>query len=266
APHHVVGGAEGHGAEVLHAVDDEAGAVGADHRLHVERAREAHGGLAAPGAEQLAVPHDLGVEAALLRLRGEGVDEAHHGGMHVHGHGGAGAAACERADHGHVGRHVEAEAAVRGRYGGREQAVAPEVAPAVERVLGVAIVLGGARRELLARQARRRLDDRGVHAIRPPAAAERRAVTQRQVSIWCSSMMLPKGSFRKSCSDWGPTTLSAAQYSTFRLSSSLRAAWMSATASATWGSEGSLPGPLANFDCPSTPIRWICAVPPTSIQ
>src|SRR5919109_3465014 len=131
--------------------------------------------------------------------------------MHVDGHRGAGAATRELARHSDIRRHVEAEAAVRPWDGRREQAIVPEVAPAVEGVLGVAIVLGGARGELLAGQARRRLDDRGVHAILLAPTAGRRDVAQRHVSIWCSSMMLPNGSFRKICSDWGPTTLSAAQ-------------------------------------------------------
>src|SRR5262249_46583557 len=168
-----------------------------------------------------------------------------------------------------VGRKVAPEPAVGARNGGAEKSGAPERAPAVHRVLRLAVVLGGARGQLVAGQPRRRLEHARVgsrHAIFPSPAAGRRAVTQRQVSTWCSSIMLSKGSFMKICCDCGPTTLSATQYFTPSRSSSLRVSWMSATASATCESDGSWPGPFANFDWPFTPIRWICAVPPTSIQ
>src|SRR6185503_15120063 len=176
----------------------------------------------------------------------------------------AGAPLGQRADHLDVGRHVETEAAVGSRHGGRDDVLGVQITPALDRIGGLPVVAGRPRGQALARQPRRRLDDAGrggAHAIRPPAA-ERRDVTHRQVSIWCSSIMLSNGSFMKICCDCGPTTLSATQYSTPSRSSSLRVSWMLATASATCGVDGSLPGHLANFDCPFTPMRWIWAVPP----
>ena len=130
APDHVVRGAQGHRAEVLHPVHHVGVAVLADRRLHQEGAGEAHRGLAAPAPEELAVAHDLGEVAALLGLGAERVDEAHDRGVHVHGHRGVGAAPGDGADHADVGRHVEAEAAVSGGNARAQKAVPGEHAPA----------------------------------------------------------------------------------------------------------------------------------------
>jgi hypothetical protein len=102
---------------------------------------------------------------------------------------------------------------VGGWHPGGDEVLGVQVAPAVDGVGGIAVVARRPRGQALAGQARRRLDDPGrrqAHAIRPPAAG-RREVTHRHVSIWCSSIMLSKGSFMKICSDCGPTTLSATQ-------------------------------------------------------
>ena len=106
-----------------------------------------------------------------------------------------------------------------GGDGGGEKALAPEVAPALCRIDALLVVLGGARRDPLARDARRARDDLvgSVGIVTPQlmderaAVADRRDVTQRQVSTWCSSIMLPAGSCMKSCCDWGPTTPSVSQ-------------------------------------------------------
>src|SRR5204862_399783 len=145
-------------------------------------------------------------------------------------------------------------------------------APALDRVLPGEVVVARAGRDALARELLDALDDApllGVerrHGQRMPLTSARADALQRQVPASWSSIMLPAGSCMKTCCDRGPTTPSATQYSTPSRSSSLRASWMSGTASATWGDEGSFPGPFANFDWPFTPIRWICARPPTSIQ
>ena len=52
------------------------------------------------------------IVAALLRLRAEGVDEAHDRRVHVQRHGRAGAAAGDDADDADIGRHVEPHAPV----------------------------------------------------------------------------------------------------------------------------------------------------------
>jgi hypothetical protein len=97
--------------------------------------------------------------APLLGVRGERVDEAHDRRVHVHGHGGAGTAPCDGADDGDIGRHVEPEAAVGLGDGRGQEAVALQLAPAIDRVGARRVVLGGARGDLLARDARRPVDE-----------------------------------------------------------------------------------------------------------
>jgi hypothetical protein len=127
--------------------------------------------------EELAVARDQLVVAALLGLGAEGVDEAHDRGVHVDGHGGAGAAAGDGADHGDVRRHVEPAPAVGPGDRGAEDALAPEVAPALDRVLPDLVVVGGARRDALARDLVDAIDERllrwreGSHARGGPPSA-----------------------------------------------------------------------------------------------
>src|SRR5262249_7717856 len=62
---------------------------------------------------------------------------------------------------------------------------------------------------------------------------------QRQVPIWCSSIILPNGSSMKICSRCGPTTPANVQYLTPSRSSSRLASCTFGTASATWVRVGS---------------------------
>ena len=164
APDHVVGSAEGHGAEVLDPVDYPAVVRGADHRLHGEGAREADRGLTAPAAEHLAALDHLGIVPALLRVRGEGVDEAHDRRVHVQRHGGARAPPGDDPDDGDVGRHVEPHAAVGGGDRAGEEALALEVRQLSTGFLPSRSYAGRARGDLLARQRVGAIDEVLAHA------------------------------------------------------------------------------------------------------
>jgi hypothetical protein len=94
-----------------------------------------------------------------------------------------------------VGRHVEPEPAVRRGDTSGQKAFSMQVARALDGIDAVAIVPGGARRQRLTAEPCCRLDDFPGHrqAMLGPTAG-RLAVTHRQVSIWCSSIMFPNGS------------------------------------------------------------------------
>src|SRR6185436_8469476 len=126
----------------------------------------------------------------------------------------------------------------------REEPLAPQVAPALDRILPVAVVLGRTRRDLLAGQLVDAIDELLPGGIQldahypamplPAVGAGRADRLQRHVPIWCSSTRLPCGSSMKICSSSGPVTLLIVQYFTPRRSSSCFASCTSGTARATW--------------------------------
>src|SRR5207247_6353636 len=98
--------------------------------------------------------------------------------------------------------------------GGGEEAFLPELAPALDGVARLAVDVRRVRSDTVARETRGPRNDlalrerKGRHPQRmlPAAAAGRVFATQRHVSTWCSSIMLPNGSCMKICCDSGPTT------------------------------------------------------------
>ena len=122
---------------------------------------------------------DLVEVAVLLLIGAQCSDEPQHGRVHVQGHGRARTPPGDRPDHGHVRRHVEPEPPMRARHGRREQALPPEIAPAVDGIDRVAVVYRGAGRDRLAREPRRALDDRPIGGHQRMRSALARAdVTQ----------------------------------------------------------------------------------------
>src|SRR5439155_11792218 len=210
APDHVVRGAEGHGAEVLDAIDHEASAVVADHRLHEQGARQAHRGLAAPAAEELAVAHDLVEVAPLLRRAADRIDESHDRRVHVDGHRGAGTAAGDRANDRDVRRHVEPETALALGDRAGEEPLAPEVAPALDRIGRGGVVLAGPWRDALARQPLGALDDRALDLLHRS--------TPRATSV----PHIPRGRNRTNAMKMTPITSGQASMTRLRRSARIR--------------------------------------------
>src|SRR5207247_450578 len=120
-------------------------------------------GLAAPAPEERAATDDVVEVATPLFVGAEGRDEPEHGRVHVERHRRARAPPGDGADHGDVGRHIELETAVRPRHRGGEESLAPEITPTVDGVDRVAVVGGGAGRDLLSRQPRGAFDDRSIY-------------------------------------------------------------------------------------------------------
>src|SRR5436309_92199 len=100
---------------------------------------------------------------------------------------------------------------------GGEIPLGPELAPALDRVLPGPVVVGGARRDALARELLDALDDvprlgaEPRHRQRIPLTSARSVALHRQLPASWSSIMFPAGSCRKICCDRGPTTPSETQ-------------------------------------------------------
>src|SRR5207249_46854 len=138
------------------------------------------------------------------------VDESHDRRVHVEGHRGAGAAVGDRPNDRDVRGHVEPEPAVRLRDGAGQEARAPEVAPALDRVGAGGVVLARTRRDPFLRQA---LGERDHRLLNLAHRSTPRAVNVPQI---------PRGRNRTKAMKMTPITSGQASMKRLRRSARIR--------------------------------------------
>ena len=118
----------GHGAKMFFPVNKVA-AISACY-LGTSKSCAAPGlGFAPPTAKELAILHYFGKIQRFLLIVSQRVDEAHNGGVHMHGHRCAGASGGQFFDHHAVAQHVQFQSAVLLGDSPGQQTVLPDVVP-----------------------------------------------------------------------------------------------------------------------------------------